>query len=99
MKVVFVGPSLTDPKLRTDSGSVRFRPPAAMGDVTKAVIEGATAVGLVDGVFEAVASVWHKEILYALAEGVQVFGAASMGALRAAECAPYGMIGVGAIFA
>ena len=99
MKVVFVGPSLTDPKLRTDSGSVRFRPPAAMGDVTKAVIEGATAVGLVDGVFEAVASVWHKEILYALAEGVQVFGAASMGALRAAECAPYGMVGVGTVFA
>jgi hypothetical protein len=29
---------------------------------------------------------------------VQVFGAASMGALRAAECAPFGMIGVGAVF-
>lgn len=90
---------MADPKLRTDSGSVRFRPPAALGDVTKAVIEGATAIGLVDGVFEAVASVWHKELLYALAEGVQVFGAASMGALRAAECAPYGMVGVGTIFA
>lgn len=99
MKVVFAGPTLADPTLRTDADAVRFRPPAALGDVTKAVIEGATVIGLVDGVFESVASVWHKEILYALAEGVQVFGAASMGALRAAECAPYGMVGVGTVFA
>ena len=34
-----------------------------------------------------------------MAAGTQVFGAASMGALRAAELAPFGMIGVGAIFA
>ena len=29
---------------------------------------------------------------------MRVFGAASLGALRAAECAPFGMEGVGAIF-
>ena len=55
-------------------------------------------IGLVDGRYEDVAAVWHKEILYAIGEGVQVFGAASMGALRAAECADFGMIGVGAVF-
>ena len=99
MKVVFAGPSLPDRGFLPAAPSVAFRPPAALGDVTKAVIGGATVIGLVDGVFENVPSVWHKEILYTLAEGVQVFGAASMGALRAAECAPFGMIGVGTIFA
>jgi hypothetical protein len=99
MKVVFAGPSLPDREFCAGASSVAFRAPAALGDVTKAVVEGATVIGLVDGVFESVAAVWHKEILYALSEGVQVLGAASMGALRAAECAPFGMIGVGTIFA
>jgi hypothetical protein len=52
----------------------------------------------VDGVFEAVPSVWHHEILAALDAGVAVFGGASMGALRAAELWPRGMVGVGRIF-
>jgi hypothetical protein len=33
-----------------------------------------------------------------MSEGIHVFGSASMGALRAAELAPFGMIGVGAVF-
>jgi hypothetical protein len=33
-----------------------------------------------------------------MAHGIHVFGAASMGALRAAELAPFGMIGVGEVF-
>jgi hypothetical protein len=55
-------------------------------------------VGLVDGYFQDVPSVWHKEILWAMAGGVHVFGSASMGALRAAELTAYGMRGVGPIF-
>ncbi len=85
MKVVFAGPSLPDREAAANSGSIDFRAPAALGAVRKAVLAGASVIGLVDGVFENVASVWHKGILYALSEGVQVFGAASMGALRAAE--------------
>lgn len=96
MRVVFAGPSLPD---AADHATVaHVRGPAALGDVARAVIEGATVIGVVDGYFENTASVWHKEILYALSEGVTVMGGASMGALRAAECAPYGMIGVGAVF-
>ena len=53
---------------------------------------------MIDGYFERVPAVWHKEILWALSRGIHVFGAASMGALRAAELYPFGMIGVGAIF-
>ena len=73
-------------------------PPAAQGDVYRATLTRPAAIGLIDGYFERVPAVWHKEILWALGQGIHVFGSASMGALRAAELAPFGMIGVGAIF-
>ena len=77
-----------------------FLPPARQGDVCHAVrTYRPRAIGLIDGVFLDVPAVWHRELLWALSEGVHVFGAASMGALRAAELAPFGMRGVGAIFA
>jgi hypothetical protein len=43
------------------------------------------AIALIDGVFESQPSVWHHELLAAQAAGVTVYGASSMGALRAAE--------------
>ena len=43
-------------------------------------------------------TVWHKEILWAMAEGIHVYGSASIGALRAAELHSFGMKGVGRIF-
>ena len=95
MKILFAGPSLFGaPPLPP---GIELRPPAAHGDLVRAVLDGAGAIGLVDGLFETVAAVWHKEILFALSRGVTVLGAASMGALRAAECAPFGMVPVGAI--
>lgn len=100
MKIVFCGPTL--PLLGTPEGRDRFGglhvlPPAREGDVLRAVHAGATAIGIVDGRFGEVPAVWHKEILHALDAGVFVCGAASMGALRAAECAPFGMVPVGRI--
>jgi len=95
MKVLFAGPSIYGAQFELDG--IELRPPAAHGDLAKAVVDGACAIGLVDGNFEAIAAVWHKEILFALQEGVVVAGAASMGALRAAECARFGMIPVGKI--
>ena len=101
MKVLFAGPSLYGFDFSaacTGGDTIDCRGPAAQGDIARAVVEGATAIGLIDGRYEDVAAPWHKEILYALEQGVQVFGAASMGALRAAECAEFGMIGIGAVF-
>ncbi|WP_166486112.1 TfuA domain-containing protein [Jannaschia sp. CCS1] len=57
-----------------------------------------SAIGIVDGYFGTTLSVHQKEILEAMDCGIPVLGAASMGALRAAELAPFGMIGVGGIF-
>jgi hypothetical protein len=95
MKIVFAGPSLHGAQF--DPGDVIVRGPAQMGDVERAVAAGATAVGLIDGHYQQVGAVWHKEILHALASGVAVYGAASMGALRAAECEPFGMVPIGSI--
>ncbi len=95
MKIVFAGPSIHG--LDLPPGDTLIRPPAQRDDVAAAVEEGATVIGLIDGHYEQVASVWHKEILYALSMGVHVLGAASMGALRAAECEAYGMVPVGEI--
>jgi hypothetical protein len=68
------------------------------GDFEDAVQEHPDVIAVVDGYFETVATVWHKEILGALHLGIRVYGAASIGALRAVELADYGMIGVGEVF-
>jgi hypothetical protein len=101
LKVLFAGPSLFG--LIEDGAMAGFpgidcRPPAGQGDIVRAVLDGATSIGLVDGRYEDQPAPWHKEILWAIQNGVTVLGGASLGALRAVECAPFGMIGVGEVF-
>ncbi|WP_170330460.1 TfuA-like protein [Ruegeria arenilitoris] len=95
--VVFVGPTLA-PEAISDHLDTTILPPVRQGDVYRVVRDNPTAIGIIDGFFEGVPSVWHKEILWAIEQGIPVFGSASMGALRAAELADFGMIGVGGIF-
>jgi hypothetical protein len=95
MRVLFAGPSLYG--VEPDLTGITALPPARQGDIARAVLDGAGSIGLVDGYFDAVAAPWHKEILFALERGVTMLGASSMGALRAAECAAYGMRPVGVI--
>jgi hypothetical protein len=66
--------------------------------VLAALERGPAAIALIDGVFEASPTVWHRELLLAIERGVAVFGASSMGALRASELDAEGMIGVGTIY-
>jgi len=97
MIAVFLGPTLS----RADAIAeldAEYHPPAGQGDIYRAASRRATAIGIVDGFFRQVPSVWHKELLWALAERIPVYGSASMGALRAAELCTYGMVGVGTIF-
>jgi hypothetical protein len=95
--VVFLGPSLPAEEAHR-LASCRVLPPARQGDVWRALSLRPRAIALVDGLFEAQPSVWHHELLAAMEAGVAVFGGASMGALRAAELAAHGMVGVGQIF-
>jgi hypothetical protein len=94
---VFVGPTLRVTELPPVAGLVAL-PPVAQGDVYRAARRRPRAIGIIDGYFEGVPSVWHKEILWAMAQGIHVFGSASMGALRAAELCDFGMQGSGLIF-
>lgn len=96
--VVFTGPTLSADEVRARLPHVEVREPAAHGDVYRAVRDGATHIGIVDGYFEHTMSIWHKELLWGLSRGVVCAGAASMGAIRASELAAHGMVGVGAIF-
>ncbi|MDK4717630.1 TfuA-like protein [Rhizobium sp. CNPSo 4039] len=100
MKIVFVGPSIGGSRrmLQKRFPGLIFAPPAGCGDILRAVEYGAKAIGLIDGFFGDRPSVWHKEILFALSRGLMICGGASMGALRAVECQPFGMIGIGKIF-
>ncbi|HYV47758.1 MAG TPA: TfuA-like protein [Myxococcaceae bacterium] len=95
--VAFLGPS-RPPGRHHHPSRWEFLGPARQGDVWRALDRRPRAIALIDGVFESQPSVWHREIADALAEGVMVLGASSMGALRAAELWPLGMIGVGEIF-
>ncbi len=106
--VVFCGPSITAEEVRAeltrllqhDPGSALVTlPPVAQGDVIQAVRSHAPhTMVIIDGVFERVPAVWHKEILWAMDNGVHMVGASSMGALRAAELHTFGMVGVGEVF-
>jgi hypothetical protein len=96
-RILFAGPSIWGLDLECVD-QISIRPPAACGDILGAVHRGAKTIGLVDGLFGGERSVWHKEILVALSQGVRVLGASSMGALRAAECDQFGMEGVGQIY-
>ncbi|MDW3223133.1 MAG: TfuA-like protein [Paracoccaceae bacterium] len=97
MIIVLAGPSIATLKPPC-MGKIEIRPPAQQGDIYLAALEKPDAIGVIDGYFEGVPALWHKEILWAMAQGIPVMGASSMGALRAAELEAFGMIGVGAIF-
>ncbi len=82
--IAFLGPSLPLAEARR-LVDAELRPPARQGDVFEALRSRPRAIALIDGVFESAPSVWHHELIAAAASGVHVYGAASMGALRAAE--------------
>jgi hypothetical protein len=95
--VIFAGPTISSSEARTVLDA-EYLPPAAEGDVYRAARKRPQVIGIIDGYFERLPSVWHKEILWAMSHGIHVFGSASMGALRAAELDAFGMEGVGSIF-
>jgi hypothetical protein len=96
-KLIFAGPSFSGLQKETPS-SVSLKPPCKQGDIYLASLQKPSVIAIVDGYFDGVPSVWHKEILWALSQGIHVLGAASMGALRAAETDSFGMKGIGAVY-
>ncbi|MFE7194369.1 TfuA-like protein [Kitasatospora sp. NPDC057541] len=98
--IVFLGPSLPLDEARGILPDAVFFPPAKQADIaTVLTVHDPDVIALVDGEFHQARSVWHKEVLLALQRGVRVYGASSMGALRAAELEAFGMRGRGEVFA
>lgn len=79
----------------TDDVEVIYKRPIKRGDLSQALKEHPDIIAIIDGVFHQNSAVGHREILDALKKGVKVYGASSMGALRASELDSLGMIGVG----
>ncbi len=96
--VVYAGPSISAEQVHAVLPQAQLRPPAARGDLLAGDWHPGDTAVLIDGYFRERRSVGHKEILWLLSQGVDVIGAASMGALRAVELAPYGMRGVGTVY-
>ncbi|MEH0551150.1 TfuA-like protein [Streptomyces sp. B21-101] len=95
---MFVGPTLPRSEPQLAAPDVRVWPPARHGDLFDSAIRGGDTVVVIDGAYHQAPALRHKEILAVMGREVRVVGAASIGALRAAELAPYGMLGVGRIY-
>jgi TfuA protein len=91
---VFCGPSLP-PEDRVSVSDISYLPPAARGDIARAAASFDNLL-LIDGVFHHDLAPSPAEC-YRAAQRVRCFGAASLGALRAAECRPYGFVPLGII--
>jgi ribosomal protein S12 methylthiotransferase accessory factor len=92
--IVFVGPSLPRARARELASSAEIRRPIRRGDLDD--IDAPALVAIIDGIFDSAHAVSPREIRTAIARGVKVVGAASMGALRAAEVPQ--MLGVGRVY-
>ncbi|MEZ2131027.1 MULTISPECIES: TfuA-like protein [unclassified Sinorhizobium] len=96
--LVFLGPTLQLADAEAVLDAIYLQP-ASQGDILLAAHAfHPRAMVLIDGQFEDRPAVRHKEILWAMAQGIVMIGAASMGALRAAELHHFGMVGVGLIY-
>lgn len=95
---LFVGPTLSRSEPQLAAPDIRLCPPVQHGDLfATSISDGDTAV-IIDGVYHQAPALRHKEILAAMGRGVHLLGAASIGALRAAELASFGMLGVGSVY-
>lgn len=94
---IFVGPTLPVTDAQAEL-SARYLPPVTAGAVAGLWPLRPRAIGIIDGHFAHSPAVWHKEIMWLMERGVHVFGAAGLGALRAAELQTFGMRGVGWVY-
>jgi hypothetical protein len=93
--IVYLGPSL--PRCEAAQHlNARYCPPIKRGNLTQT--KEYNPIVIIDGEFYQSLSVSPKEILELADRGKTVIGAASMGALRAAELYPFGVQGVGWVY-
>lgn len=94
---VFAGPTIGRAEVAARMPDARIEPPAARGNLDRLRAEGVSTFLIIDGVFAHALAVSPGEVVRTCRAGARVIGAASLGAIRAAECAPAGVEGVGAV--
>jgi TfuA protein len=96
--IVFAGASLSNLS-PVHKRRLSLRHPVRRGDLIKLVeSESPGTIVLIDGLFNSTLAVTPAECRETLKAGWRLIGASSMGALRASELWPAGMIGIGHIF-
>jgi hypothetical protein len=96
--VVFVGPTAPASEILSILPEAIIRPPARRGDLYALRILKHSVFLVLDGVFGSALAISPREVIDVAKDGALVVGASSMGALRAADCFPAGVRGVGTIF-
>ncbi|HMI92028.1 MAG TPA: TfuA-like protein [Polyangiales bacterium] len=95
---VFTGPSLDHETARALLPEAEIRPPIRRGDLPRAMAEGYRLFGIIDGTYIVEPTLAAPEVRDAVAQGAILFGAASLGALRAVEFRIWGFQGIGVVY-
>jgi hypothetical protein len=96
--IVFAGPTLSAVEVHAVLPQARVEPPLGRGDLARLLDRGERSFLVIDGVFAHRLAAAPSEFVTALDAGAAIAGAASLGAVRAVECRPAGMRGIGAVY-
>jgi len=98
--ILYAGPSLSDnTRSLIKLKRISLKTPIKRGDLVQlGRLNYKGKVIIADGVFQSVLSVGHKEIMYSISNGMEIYGCSSMGAIRAYELRNFGMKGFGKVY-
>lgn len=94
---IYGGLSITAEQVAAILPGANFSGPIARDNLLRDIDLGYQVVGIIDGLFYQALAVTAGEIMDAIRCGLKVYGSSSMGAMRAVELEPFGMIGCGKI--
>lgn len=95
---VFCGPSIAPADVKALLPGAATFPPIERGVLLDTLAAGFRVIGIIDGTYINRPTLGAAEIFTALEAGAHLYGAASLGALRAVEFERYGMQGIGTVF-
>lgn len=96
--IVYCGPSISPTEVQQLLPGCVIAPPVARGALYRSRRDGFRLQVIIDGTFSHGFAVSPREVVDVLGDGGILLGAASMGAVRAAECWPAGMHGIGIVY-
>lgn len=96
--VIFVGPTMSQSDIFNIFPDAIIKAPIQRGELYNEFNLGNRLFLIIDGIFASELAVSPREIIDVIHNGAIVVGSSSMGALRASECYPIGMHGIGLIY-